>query len=71
MGTMAVVMIHEDGNRSFEMPTIQDEQAVETFISDGASETLSDGIRLRGQRRRSDDSIPSVRNTSSKLAVNF
>jgi hypothetical protein len=44
MGTMLIVMTNEDGDRSFEMPAIQDEQPVETFISNGSHEALRDGV---------------------------
>ena len=44
---MAIVMMDEDGDRPFEMLAIQNEQPVETFISDGSHEALRDGIRLR------------------------
>jgi hypothetical protein len=44
--------MHEDGDRPFEMLAIQDEQPVETLISDGSHKPLRDGIRLRYPNRR-------------------
>ena len=47
VGTMAIVMMDEDGDRPFEMLAIQNEQPVGTFIAYGSHEALRDGIRLR------------------------
>jgi hypothetical protein len=66
---MAVGMIHEDGDRAFEMLAIQDEQPVETFVTDGSHETLGDGIgvsrrlhrRRAVPRKRSESRIRSIR----------
>ena len=41
---MAIVVVYEDSDGSFEMLAIQDKQPVETFVSDGSHETLGDGI---------------------------
>ena len=56
--TMAIVVMYEDGDRSFKMLAIQDEQPVKTFISDGSYQTLGDGIRLRCSKRRAHDLDP-------------
>ena len=46
---MAIVVIDEDRDGSFEMLAIQDEQPVETFISDRSHEKLGHSIRLRAR----------------------
>jgi hypothetical protein len=59
VGPMAIVVIDEDSDCSFEMLTIQDEQPVETFVLDGSHETFGDGIRLRRYpKRRAHDLNP-------------
>ena len=55
---MAIVVVYEDSDGSFEMLAIQDKQPVETFVSDGSHETLGDGIRLRCPKRRPHDLDP-------------
>jgi hypothetical protein len=44
---VAVVMVEEDAERSFEMLAVDDEEPVEALRADGAHEALGDGVRLR------------------------
>jgi hypothetical protein len=53
------------------MLAVQDEQPVGTFGPNGSHQPIRDRIRLRRSIRRAQESICSVRNTASKLVVNF
>ena len=69
--TMTVVVREVLGEDLLEMTTSEDEEPVQTLSADGTHEALREGVRTRCSSWGLDDLIPSVRNTSSKLAVNF
>jgi hypothetical protein len=54
-----------------EVTTTEDEEPVETLSAGGAYESLGDRVRRGDRTGVSMILMPSVRNTSSKLAVNF
>jgi hypothetical protein len=66
-----VVVIHEDGEDPFEVLSVQDQQPVETLRAHGPHKPLGHPVRLRSANGVRMISMPSLRNTSSKLSVNF
>ena len=61
-------VLHED---LLEMTATEDEESVETLSAGRAYESLGDRVRTRRSNGRLMTLMPSVRNTSSKLALNF
>ena len=58
MRSVAVVMVGEDPERSFEMPAVEDKEPVEAFGADSTHEALGDCVRLRRSHGRLDDLDP-------------
>jgi hypothetical protein len=52
---MAVVVIDVLGEDGFELTSVEDQHAVETLSTDGANETLGEGIGSRRPDGRADD----------------
>ena len=71
MRPVAIVVVGVQRDGSLEVLLIQDQQPVETLRANGAYEAFRHAVRLRDAKRRANDLAPGVRNTSSKLSVNF
>ena len=56
--SVAVVVVHEDGEDLLEVLSIQNQQPVETLRPKGAHEPLRDSVCLRGVKGRTNDPDP-------------
>ena len=55
MWSVAVVMVHEDGEHAIQVPLIEDQQPVEALGANGADESFRHAIGLRRLKRRSNN----------------
>src|SRR5205085_11220176 len=62
----AVVVVDGDAEHAIEVPSVEDEEPVETFGTDGADEALGDGVGSRRSHSVRIIPIPSLRKTMSK-----
>jgi hypothetical protein len=46
MRAVAVVVLDEDAERSGELPSVEDEEPIQTFGASGADEALGDRVRF-------------------------
>jgi hypothetical protein len=49
---LGVVVVDVDADDAFEVATVEDQQPVETFRTDGSDEALGEAIRLQRAQRR-------------------
>ena len=57
---MDVIVVHEHRGNSFEMPSVQNEQLIETLGTNSAHEPFRHTVRLWGTKRRADDLEPAL-----------
>ena len=52
MWSVHIVMVHEDGEDTLEMPSVENQHAVDAFRANGADESLRDAVCLRRSKWR-------------------